>query len=939
MTTSMTATVSDMPKAYDPHSVEKRLYDWWEAKGYFKPKGDPSKKPFVIAMPPPNVTGELHLGHAITATIEDLMIRWHRMLGEPTLWVPGSDHASIAVHYVIDKALASRAPFMDDLLREIGFPVPADRRPLSRDDLGREQFIKLGWAWRRRYGGFITQQHRSLGASCDWDREAFTLDEQRSRAVREAFVRLYNKGLIYKGKRLINWCPGCRSSVSDLEVEHEETKGHLWTVRYHLEGSADEYITVATTRPETILGDTAVAVHPSDQRYTKLVGRIAILPVLGRRIPIIADAAVDPAFGTGAVKVTPGHDPTDYDIGQRHNLEVINVLNLDGTMNENAGPYAGLDRFVARKKLVEQLQSEGLLVKVEDYTHAVGHCQRSHDIIEPLVSEQWFARQTVLAIPALKAVQDGRIKIIPERFSKVYYHWMENIRDWNISRQLWWGHRIPAWYCDDCGEMTVTTEEKMASCPKCGSLRLRQDDDVLDTWFSSALWPFSIMGWPDETDDLKTFYPTSVLETGYDILFFWVARMIMMGLECTGNIPFHTVYLHGMIRDESGEKMSKTKGNVVNPLDVMEKYGTDALRFTLATGSTPGNDMKLSMTRVEASRNFANKIWNAARYIKQKAESRKQKVTGSEETGKHDAQSSMLHALPDRWILSRYNRLCQSVNELMRDYQFGEAGRQIEDFLWGEFCDWYIEMSKIRLYQGAEGDNQPAEALPPGPAHDDPLPVLLHILEGTLRLLHPFMPFVTEEIWQQLKDEWGNRPYDAVIIAPYPQADASYFDDEAERQMGLIMDIVRSIRNVRAEFTVDPARQIEAVIAAGREFDLLANQIDVVATLARLDRRRLVLQPTVDSKPKQALTLVSGDVEVYLPLAGMVDLEAERARLQKEISSTHQDIERAEKLLANPGFTTKAPAAVVEKERQKLSEGHDRLARLQERLRALSGDQ
>ncbi len=937
----MTTPTTEMPKAYDPQSVEIRLYDWWESKGYFKPTGDKSKKPFVISMPPPNVTGELHLGHAITVTMEDLMIRWHRMLGQPTLWVPGSDHASIAVHYVIDKALASRGPFMDELLQAIGFPLPAAKTPLNRDDLGREQFLKLAWQWRKRYGGFITEQHRRLGTSCDWEREAFTLDEQRSRAVREAFVLLYNKGLIYKGKRLINWCPKCRTSVSDLEVEHEDTKGHLWFVRYHLEGTDNAYIQVATTRPETILGDTAVAVNPSDPRYAAMIGRTAILPVLGRCIPIIADDVVDPAFGSGAVKVTPGHDPTDNEIGQRHNLDVINVMNLDGTMNANAGPYAGLDRFVCRKKIVEQLKREDLLVKVEDYTHSVGHCQRSHDIIEPLMSEQWFARQTLMAVPALKAVQDGRIKIIPDRFNKVYYRWMDNMRDWNISRQLWWGHRIPVWYCDDCGEMSVTREEKLTACPRCGSGNIRQDNDVLDTWFSSGLWPFSTLGWPDQTDDLKRFYPTSVLETGYDIIFFWVARMIMMGLACTDQVPFDTVYLHGMIRDDHGDKMSKTKGNVVNPLKLMDQYGTDALRFALATGSTPGNDMKLSTTRVESSRNFANKIWNAARFIKQQAASRGQgsgvRDQGAESresgSGFRDAGATSPDtgyptpaALADRWILSRYNRLCQSVNELLADYQFGEAGRQIGDFLWGEFCDWYIEMCKVRLYQGAGRSGQ----------GESPLPMLLHVLEGTLRLLHPFMPFVTEEIWQQLKGEWGDKPYEALIIAPYPTGDATCCDDDAERAMGLLTGIVRSIRNARSEFNVDPGRSIEAIISAGREFDLINAQQDILITLGRLDRARLTIAHSIASKPKQALALVSGDVEVYLPLAGMVDLQAEKSRLEKDITAARNEIERTEKLLANPGFTGKAPAAVVEKEQQKISDARERLGKLEQRLAALA---
>jgi len=907
---------TELPKAYNPQAVEKRLYDWWEAKGYFKPETQYAlgqtkhgQRPFVIPMPPPNVTGELHLGHAMTATMEDIMIRWHRMLGDPTLWVPGTDHASIAVHYVIDKALAAREPFMDDLLREIGFPLPEDRRPLSRYDLGRETFLKLAWAWRARYGRIITEQHRRLGASCDWERERFTMDPGLSRAVRTTFVRLYNKGLIYRGKRMINWCPRCGTGLSDLETEHHDVKGKLWYVRYPLEPRNDrprkspEYITVATTRPETILGDTAVAVHPHDERYKALIGRHALLPILGRRIPIITDAAVDPTFGTGAVKVTPAHDPTDYEIAQRHNLPAIVAIALDGTMTQEAGPYAGLDRDECRKRILADLESQGLLVRSESLTHAVGHCQRCHTVVEPVISEQWFVSMKPLAEPAIAAVRDGHIRIIPERFNKIYFNWLENIRDWNISRQLWWGHRIPVWYCKACGAQSVTAEEVLAACQACGSLEIEQDPDVLDTWFSSALWPFSTLGWPEETRDMHLYYPTSVLETGYDILFFWVARMIMMGLECTGQVPFKTVYLHGMIRDERGEKMSKTKGNVINPLDVMDRYGTDALRFALATGSTPGQDMKLSLTRIEDGRNFANKIWNAARYILQRPQ------------GTAVAPAVEVHTLADRWIMSRHHRLCQQVDRLMKAYEFGEAGRQIYEFLWGEFCDWYIEVSKVQ-----EGPSAP----------------LVYVLERTLRLLHPFMPYVTEEIWQHLMPYAGQvTGYESVMISPYPQAEERYFDDEAEQRMGLLMELVRGIRNARAEFGVESGRKIEAILVAGENLPWLQEQTPIIAFLAGLDPARFRLERELAARPEQAIAVIAGGMECYLPLAGMVDLEAERLRLSKEIASLRAEVERTSQRLANPEFVTKAPATVVEKDRTRLADLQDRLTRLEERLRAL----
>ncbi len=696
-------------------------------------------------MPPTNITGELHLGTALTATLQDIMTRWHRMRGEPTLWLPGIDHAGIATQVLVERELAKEG--------------------LTRQQLGREKFLERVWEWARTYRHTIIEQHKRLGASLDWTRERFTMDEGPSRAVRTAFVRLYHKGLIYRGERIINWCPRCATALSDLEVDHKELSGHLWYVRYPM-AEGDGFITVATTRPETILGDTAVAVNPEDERFKAMVGKKVILPAVKRDIPIIADEAVDPAFGTGAVKITPAHDPVDFEVAQRHNLPLVNILNPDASMNENAGPYAGLDRFACRKAILADLEKDGLLVKVEPYTHSVGHCQRCQTVIEPLASKQWFVRMKPLAKPAIKAVQDGRINIIPARFTKVYLNWMENIRDWCISRQLWWGHRIPVWYCQDCGELTVTVDDPKA-CGKCGSANIKQDPDVLDTWFSSALWPHSTLGWPDDTEDLRYFYPTTVMETAYDIIFFWVARMIMMGLEDTGDIPFRTVYLHGLIRDEKGEKMSKTRGNVLDPINVLEKYGTDALRFALLTGTSPGNDSKLSATKLEAGRNFANKLWNAARFVVRSIEPDRTDMT------------IQWDSLPteDRWILSRLSRTIATVNKAMADFQFEEAQRQVHDFLWGEYCDWYIELAKIRLRQGGLS----------------PVPVLVHVLETALRLLHPFMPFVTEELWQTLKSACpaGWQATDSIMIASYPEAEAKAIDPESERIMETVIEIIR----------------------------------------------------------------------------------------------------------------------------------------------------
>ncbi len=881
-----------MPKIYDPKKVERALYDWWEAQGYFKPRPAEGRRPFVISMPPPNVTGKLHLGHAMTASVEDLMIRYHRMRGEPTLWVPGSDHAGIATQNVVERELAKEG--------------------VTRHDLGREAFIARVWQWKEEYGGFISQQHRRLGVSCDWERERFTLDEGLSRAVREAFVRLYEKGLIYRGTYLVNWCPRCTTAISDLEVIHREEVSKLWYIRYALKDEPGRYVTVATTRPETMLGDTAVAVNPEDGRYAGLVGRTLLLPILGRELPIIADDVVDPRFGTGAVKVTPAHDPVDYELGQRHGLEAIDVLTDTGEMNEQAGPFAGQPQAEARRNVVAELERLGALEKIEDYRHAVGHCQRCDAIAEPRISTQWFVRMKPLAEPALQAVRDGRIRIIPPRFEKVYFNWLENIRDWCISRQLWWGHRIPVWYCQGCGAENVGLTEPTA-CARCGGTAVYQDPDVLDTWFSSGLWPFSTLGWPEDTEDLRTYYPTSVLETGYDILFFWVARMIMMGLEMTGEVPFHTVYLHGLVRDEYGQKMAKSKGNVVDPIEIMDEYGTDAVRFSFLTGSTPGNDMKLSLTRMEANRNFANKVWNAARF-----------VVSNLDGGAGSPQQEAPETLADSWIQSRLQRLTREVTRLIDDYQFGEAGRQIYDFLWGEYADWYIEICKTRLY----GDDPAAAATARR--------VLVTVLEQALRLLHPYMPFVTETIWQSLKrawqaEEWG----EALIIAPWPEAGAT--DAEAERQMGAIMEVVRAIRNARSEYDVEPGRRIAALIAAGELEPVFAAERDALVSLARLDEARLTIAATLPEKPAKALALVAGGVETYLPLAGMVDLEREQARLNKELEAVEADVARARGLLENERFVAKAPKAVVEKERSKLAAAEERRAAIAARLEMLAG--
>jgi len=881
-------TEYEMPRAYEPGKVEQNWYRFWLERGYFTPRIEPGKKPFVIIMPPPNVTGELHIGHALTTTLEDIMTRWHRMKGEPTLWLPGVDHAGIAAQVVVEQLLAEEG--------------------LDRHRLGRDKFVDRMRQWADKCRQIIAQQHQRLGASCDWSREHFTLDEGPSRAVRTTFVHLYDKGIIYRGERIINWCPRCATALSDLEVELKEIMGHLYYVRYPLAESNQDFITVATTRPETILGDTAVAVNPKDKRFKAMVGKKVILPAVNRVIPIVADEAVDPSFGTGAVKITPAHDPVDFEVAQRQGLPLVNILNRDATMNENAGPYAGLDRFACRQAILSDLKREGLLEKVEPRPHSVGHCCRCQTVIEPTASKQWFITTQPLAQPAIKAIIDGRIKIIPDRFTKVYLNWMENIRDWCISRQLWWGHRIPVWYCQDCGELTVTIDDAK-SCRHCGSANIEQDPDVLDTWFSSGLWTHSTLGWPDDTEDLRYFYPTTVMETGYDILFFWVARMIMMGLENTGDIPFHTVYLHGLVRDEKGEKMSKIKGNVLNPVDTLEKYGTDALRFALSTGTSPGNDIKLTPAKLEGGRNFANKLWNATRFI-----IRNIKPTDTS----MEIQRNLL-PVEDHWILSRLSRTVSSVTGLMEDFQFGEAQRQIHDFLWGEFCDWYIEIAKIRLGSTDKGVVSP-------------LPVLVYVLETSLRLLHPFIPFITEELWQRLKKHLPWPEAESIMVATYPETGEIATDPESERVMESIIEIIHSIRNARTQYKVESTKWIEAQIYGGKLTSAITPHSQAIQTLARA-RPVTFLDSRQESQPgENALVLVLKETEVVIPMASMIDLEAEKKRLQQEIERSQAEIARLEARLKDRAFLTKAPPAIVDKEQNKLATRKAKLERLKQQL-------
>ncbi len=889
--TGQAAAETGLTKAFDPKAIEQGLYDRWDAAGYFAPS-DGDGQPWVMIMPPPNLTGELHIGHALFVSLEDVMTRFHRMLGEPTLWLPGADHAGIAGQWVVEKELAAEG--------------------VTRHHLGRERFLERVWAYMERYRGRTREQLRLLGASCDWSRFLFTMDPGPSRAVRHVFKHLYDKGLIYRGERIISWCPRCMTALSDLEVIHREEQSALWHLAYPVEGSENgEVVIVATTRPETMLGDTGVAVHPEDARYAHLIGKTVRLPILDRQIPVVADEAVDPAFGTGAVKVTPAHDPNDFEIGRRHGLPMPLVMNLDGTMNEAAGPFASLTIADARRGVVERLEADGALVKVEPHTHSIGHCQRCDTVVQPLVSKQWFVKMAPLAKPAIAAANDGRLTFEPDRFKGVYLNWLENIHDWCISRQLWWGHRIPVWYCADCGETTVTTEETLTACPVCGGA-VQQDPDVLDTWFSSGLWPFSTLGWPEQTEDLRRFYPGTMMETGYEIIFFWVARMVFFGLEIMGEVPFSTVYLHGMVRDAEGAKMSKTKGNVLDPTGIAEEYGADALRFALVTQGSPGNDMRLSLQRVEASRNFANKLWNATRFALRSIGEAKVELAAD-----GPARPTGDLALADRWILSRLDAVTADATKLMTGHLYGEAGRQVQDFVWSELCDWYIEAAKVRGKGTAEERQTVAQTL-------------AYTLERSLRLLHPYMPFITEALWQELPHVG-----ESVMIAPWPVAGTR--DAAAEEDFGVLIDLVRAIRNARAEASVEPARWIAAdVFAAGRSaaFETARREL---GALARIDDALLHLHAGTPVAGEQALTVLAGDTAAVLPLAGMVDLDAERSRLRREVAEAEAERDRARGQLANERFMSRAPAQVVEVQRRRLATAEEQLEVLARRLDQLGG--
>ncbi len=878
----------EMEKAYIPAQAEAKWYAFWKERGYFTPKIDPDKKPWVCIMPPPNVTGALHTGHALFVAIEDAFTRYHRMLGDPTLWLPGSDHAGISGETTVEKLLWKE-------------------EKKTKVEIGRDEFLKRVWEWMDKYRNVILNQMELLGASADWTRNAFTMDLPRQRAVRVAFKKLYDAGLVYRAARIVNWCPGSLTVISDLEVEMKEEQGFLWYIRYPVKDEPGRFVTVATTRPETMLGDTGVAVNPQDERYKDLVGKLLILPLVNREIPLVADDAVDASFGTGAVKTTPGHDPLDFEIGQRHNLPIINIMNPNASINENGGPYAGLDRFVARKRIVADLEAGGFLVKTEPYTHNVPYSEKAGVPIEPLVKEQWWIKIGSLAAPALQAAYDGRVKFVPERFKKTYIDWMENIRDWPVSRQLYWGHPIPIWWCDACGSTFSSAEEAVAACEKCGSSDIRPDADVLDTWFSSGMWPFSTLGWPDQTDDLAYFYPGSLMETAPDIIFLWVARMIMFGLYFMGEVPFHTVYLHGLVRDEKGEKMSKTKGNVIDPLEIVAQYGSDALRFTLLTGSTPGVDAKLSATRLADSRNFANKLWNATRFIT---------LSGLDDVRPTLPALQAGMPLADRWIVSRYNVLAAEVTRLIENYQLGEAGRLLYDFLWGEFCDWYIEASKLRLNS-------------PDPATKEAVQrVLVGVLEGSMRLLHPFMPFLTEELWQNLPHEG-----ESLCIAPWPTP-AVEQDAEAVKSFEALQDVIKGIRNAKSEAKVE-SKRVAAIIAARPGFEaLFETERETLIRLAGLEGAKLEIhaEAALPEAPRQALSFVTDGATVYLPLAGLLDLEVERGRLSKEIEEARKEIEKSERTLGNASFVDRAPAAVVAKEREKQLATQERLAKLEARL-------
>ena len=869
----------ELDKQYSPQNVEDRTYKFWCDHKYFHAEVNPDKKPYTIVIPPPNITGQLHMGHALDETLQDILIRWRRMEGYETLWLPGTDHASIATEAKIVEAMRKEG--------------------ITKEEIGREKFLERAWEWKAQYGGRIVEQLKKLGSSCDWDRERFTLDEGCSKAVREVFCKLYDKGLIYRGERIINWCPHCLTSISDAEVEYEDQAGHFWHLRYPFKDGSG-YLELATTRPETLLGDTAVAVNPNDERYKDMVGKTLILPIVHREIPVIADDYVDIEFGTGVVKITPAHDPNDFEVGLRHNLEVINVLTPDAKIMDDYPKYAGMDRYEARKAIVEDLEAEGALVEIEDYSHNVGTCYRCGTTVEPRVSKQWFVKMEPLAKPAVEVVRNGEVKFVPERFDKTYFHWMENIKDWCISRQLWWGHRIPAYYCDDCGEVMVSAQE-VHTCSKCGSNHVHQDPDTLDTWFSSALWPFSTLGYPDDTKELEYFYPTDTLVTGYDIIFFWVARMIFSGVEHMGQVPFHTVLIHGLVRDAQGRKMSKSLGNGIDPLLVIDQYGADALRFTLATGNAPGNDMRFSDEKVKASRNFANKLWNAARFVLM--------YLGNDYS--YPGLPKDL-AIEDKWILSKVNTLAKEVTDNLERFELGIAVAKLYDFIWDVFCDWYIEIAKIRLQSGEGADTAKA--------------VLVYVLTDILKLLHPFMPFITEEIYQAI-------PHDteSIMISKWPEYDPTLSFADEEAQMEKIMDAIRAIRNRRAEMNIPPSKKSKVyvetafadVFAVGSEFiKRLAYASDVEIADAFGDLGNTV-------------TIVTNDAKIYIPLGDLVDFEAEAKRLQKELAAAEEKLAFINKKLDNPGFVNKAPEKVVQQNRDEAAKLTEKIANLRSSLENL----
>ena len=873
----------NMEKVYSPSQIEDRIYEKWESSGAFKPVIDPAKKPFTIVMPPPNITGQLHIGHALDEMPQDVLIRYHRMKGDPTLWVPGTDHAAIATEVKVVESLAKEG--------------------LTKYDIGREKFLERTWEWKKEYGGRIVRQLRKLGVSCDWSRERFTMDEGLSRAVRETFVRLYEKGLIYRGKRMINWCPACQSALSDAEVEYVEQQSFLWHIRYP--GPDGRDIVVATTRPETMLGDTAVCVNPKDERYTDLVGKTVLLPIMNKQIPIVADDYSEMEFGTGAVKMTPAHDPNDYEVALRHNLDVICVLTEDGHMNENAGRFQGMTTMECRKAVVKELEDEGYLVKVEPYTHNVGTCYRHHDtVVEPYLSDQWFVSMKPLAEPAIEVARNGQLQFVPDRFRKTYLNWMENIRDWCISRQLWWGHRIPAFYCDTCGEMFVSRED-LTTCPKCGA-PLRQDEDVLDTWFSSALWPFSTLGWPDETEDFKYFYPNSVLSCGYDIIFFWLARMVFSGIEQTGKLPFHTALFHGLVRDAQGRKMSKSLGNGIDPIEIINKYGADALRFSLSINVSPGSDIRLSEEKVESYRNFANKIWNAARFVLMNLQGFTPEGIPTEHL-----------TLADQWILTQFQSAAKDITENLETFDLGYAATRIYDFAWSTFCDWYIEIAKQGLYG------------------DDPVrkkttqEVLYYVLIGILKLLHPYMPFITEEIYGYLPGVDG-----MLISAQWPEIRPEYdFPAEAARMEG-IMEIVRTIRNMRAEMNVAPGRRASLILKPHEGWKDALSTAEGYFTRLAFASSLTILDPS-SPNPEKSASAVTEACELFMPLGELVDVEKELKRLEKDKKSLEGEIARASGKLSNPGFLSKAPANLVEQEKTKLETNKQLLEKLAARIQEM----